>query len=121
MPPTQTPADARALSLKANAKLRDAQRRLTDLRYQRQAGELISIADAEEAWGDVIAGLQILVRSYAGRARAALPHLSGSDRETLQAIGQDILRELAAKAKPPPLPAPSKRNGRARKLDTADD
>ena len=121
MPPSSTPTDARALSLKANAKLRDAQRRLTELRYQREAGELIAIADAEDAWGDVIAGLQILVRSYPTRARAALPHLSGSDVATLQAIGQDMLRELAAKATPPPLPAPGKRNGRASKLDTADD
>jgi hypothetical protein len=95
---------------------------LTDLRYAREAGELISIAAAEEAWGNVVAGLQILVRSYPARARAALPHLSGNDLATLQAISQDMLRELAAKAEPPPLPVPGKRNGRvAAKLDTEDD
>jgi hypothetical protein len=87
---------------------------LTNLRYRREAEQLISITDAEECWGDVISGLQALVRSYPTRVRAMLPHLSCEDFAVLQQVAHDLLAELTAKADPPPISAPSRkrRDGR---------
>ena len=87
-------------AMRANAELRDAQRRLTDLRYQREAGELISLQDIEHAWGDLAQGAQYIVRSIPGRARAAMPHLTRQDQTTLQNVCLELLREVALSGKP---------------------
>ena len=63
-------------AMRANAALRDSQRRLTDLRYDQLRGTLVSMAEIEALWGELIQATQFLFRSIASRMRDRAPDLS---------------------------------------------
>ena len=92
--------------VKASAALKDAQRRLAELRYAQLDAQVISLPEAEMPWADLVRSARRLFQSYPARARAALPHLSDADRSTLETVGEDMLREIALKGQVP-LPAVS--------------
>jgi phage terminase Nu1 subunit (DNA packaging protein) len=100
-------------AMRANAALRDSQRRLTDLRYDQLRGALVSMTEIEAMWGDLIQATQFLFRSIASRMRDRAPDLSREHYELLQQLTQELLREVAIAGKAPLLPAsPPSDNGK---------
>lgn len=105
-------------AMRANAALRNSQRRLTDLRYDQLRGALITIAEAEAMWGDLIQGTQFLFRSIASRMRERAPDLSREHYELLQQLTQELLREVAIAGRAP-LPQASAQNGKHADAETS--
>ncbi len=105
-------------AMRANAALRDSQRRLTDLRYDQLRGTLITIAEAEAMWSELIQATQFLFRSIASRMRDRAPDLSREHYELLQQLTQELLREVALAGKAP-LPKAQNDNGRHADAETA--
>jgi phage terminase Nu1 subunit (DNA packaging protein) len=97
-------------AMRANAALRDSQRRLTDLRYDQLRGTLVSMAEIEAMWGELIQATQFLFRSIASRMRERAPDLSRDHYELLQELTQELLREVAIAGKAP-LPKAQNDNG----------
>jgi phage terminase Nu1 subunit (DNA packaging protein) len=93
-------------AVKASAALKDAQRKLAELRYAQLDAQVISLPEAEMLWADLVRSARRLFQSFPARARAALPHLSDADQATLETVGEDMLREIALKGQVP-LPAVS--------------
>ena len=100
-------ADGKIDAMKSNALLKESQRRLVDLKYQQLAATLISMAELELLWADLVRSCRMLFQSFAARARSELPHLTDADQLTLERLGEVMLRECALKGKAP-LPASSK-------------
>jgi phage terminase Nu1 subunit (DNA packaging protein) len=94
-------------AMRANAALRDSQRRLTDLRYDQLRGALVTMTEIEEVWGDLIQATQFLFRSIAPRMRERAPDLSHAHFELLQELAQELLRETAIAGRAPLLPPSS--------------
>jgi phage terminase Nu1 subunit (DNA packaging protein) len=97
--------------MRANAALRDSQRRLTDLRYDQLRGTLVSMTEIEAMWGELIQATQFLFRSIASRMRDRAPDLSREHYELLQQLTQELLREVAVAGKAP-LPKAQNDNGK---------
>ena len=91
--------------VKASAALKDAQRKLAELRYAQLDAQVISLPEAEMLWADLVRSARRLFQSYP-RGRARAPHLSDSDQSTLERVGEAMLREIALKGQVP-LPAAS--------------
>jgi phage terminase Nu1 subunit (DNA packaging protein) len=89
--------------VKASAALKDAQRKLAELKYQQLDGQLISLREAEAVWSDLVRSGRVLFQSLPARARVVLPHLTDADQATLEKLADDMLREVALKG-PVPLP-----------------
>jgi phage terminase Nu1 subunit (DNA packaging protein) len=89
--------------VKASAALKDAQRKLAELKYQQLDGQLISLPEAEAVWSGLVRSGRTLLQSLPARARAVLPHLTDADQTTLAKLVDDMLREIAVKG-PVPLP-----------------
>jgi hypothetical protein len=98
-------------AMRANAALRDSQRRLTDLRYDQLRGSLVSMEEMEGVWGDLVQATQFLFRSIASKMRERAPDLSREHYELLQELTQELLREVAIAGKAPLLPGPPNDNG----------
>ena len=90
--------------VKASAALKDAQRKLAELRYAQLDAQVISLPEAEMLWADLVRSARRLFQCFPARARAALPHLSDADQATLEKVGEAMLREIALKGQVP-LPA----------------
>jgi phage terminase Nu1 subunit (DNA packaging protein) len=90
--------------VKASAALKDAQRRLAELKYQQLDGQLISLREAEAVWSGLVRSGRVLFQSLPARARAILPHLTDADQVALEQLADDMLREIALKG---PVPLPS--------------
>jgi phage terminase Nu1 subunit (DNA packaging protein) len=90
--------------VKASAALKEAQRRLAELRYAQLDAQVISLPEAEMLWADLVRSARSLFQSFPARARAALPHLSDADQVILEKVGEAMLREIALKGQVP-LPA----------------
>jgi phage terminase Nu1 subunit (DNA packaging protein) len=90
-------------AVKASAALKDAQRKLAELKYQQLDGQLISLPEAEAVWSGLVRSGRVLFQSLPAGARAVLPHLADADQETLEKLVDDMLREIALKG-PVPLP-----------------
>jgi phage terminase Nu1 subunit (DNA packaging protein) len=89
--------------VKASAALKDAQRKLAELKYQQLDGQLISLREAEAVWSGLVRSGRVLFQSLPARARAILPYLPDADRVALEQLADDMLREIALKG-PVPLP-----------------
>ena len=89
--------------VKASAALKDAQRKLAELKYQQLDGQLISLREAEAVWSGLVRSGRVLFQSLPARARVVLPHLTDADQATLEKLADDMLREIALKG-PVPLP-----------------
>jgi phage terminase Nu1 subunit (DNA packaging protein) len=90
-------------AVKASAALKEAQRKLAELKYQQLDGQLISLPEAEAVWSGLVRLGRTLFQSLPARARAVLPHLTDADQATLERLTDDMLREIALKG-PVPLP-----------------
>ena len=84
-----TSADGKADAMKSNAALKDAQRRLLDLKYEELRGELISIPEIEMLWGDLVQATRHLFMSLPARARAAMPHDQRRSKYAGAALARD--------------------------------
>jgi phage terminase Nu1 subunit (DNA packaging protein) len=89
--------------VKASTALKDAQRKLAELKYQQLDGQLISLREAEAAWSGLVRSGRVLFQLLPTRARLVLPHLTDADQATLEKLADDMLREIALKG-PVPLP-----------------
>jgi phage terminase Nu1 subunit (DNA packaging protein) len=89
--------------VKASAALKEAQRKLAELKYQQLDGQLISLPEAEAVWSGLVRSGRTLFQSLPARARAILPHLTDADQATLDTLAEDMLREIALKG-PVPIP-----------------
>jgi phage terminase Nu1 subunit (DNA packaging protein) len=90
--------------VKASAALKDAQRKLAELKYQQLDGQLISLREAEAVWSGLVRSGRVLFQSLPARARANLPYLTDAARVALEQLADDMLREIALKG---PVPLPS--------------
>jgi len=63
-------------AVKASAALKDAQRKLAELKYQQLDGQLISLPEAEAVWSGLVRSGRVLFQWLPARARAVLPHLT---------------------------------------------
>jgi phage terminase Nu1 subunit (DNA packaging protein) len=96
-----TSADGKSNAMQSNAALKEAQRRLVDLKYQRLDGQLISMPEIEMLWGDLIRSCRTLFLSLPMRAQFEMTHLTDADRLRLERVVDSMLRELAIKGQPP--------------------
>jgi hypothetical protein len=99
-----------AEAMRANAALKDAQRRLVDFRYEQLNSQLISLAEIKAMWGDLVQATEWLFLALPGRAKLAFPHLTGDQQAALERLSRDLLSEAAIKGDPP-LPKPANRRG----------
>jgi phage terminase Nu1 subunit (DNA packaging protein) len=102
-----TSADGKIDAMKSNALLKEAQRRLVELKYQQLDGQLISLPDIEVLWSDLVRNSRMLFESFPVRARFELQHLSDADQLALERLVGVMLEEMAIKGEAP-LPASSK-------------
>lgn len=79
----------------ARAKLAEAQLVEQNLKNLKLTGDLISIADAQVAWGKFGAVVRSSILSIPSRARQAMPHLTAHDGQTLRGLCVDVLTEAA--------------------------
>jgi phage terminase Nu1 subunit (DNA packaging protein) len=89
--------------VKASAALKDAQRKLAELKYQQLDGQLMSLPEAEAVWSELVRSGRVLFQLLPTRARLVLPHLTDADQAALEKLADDMLREIALKG-PVPLP-----------------
>ena len=89
--------------VKASAALKEAQRKLTELKYQQLDGQVISLPEAEAVWSELVRSGRALFQLLPTRARLVLPHLTDADQATLEKLADDMLREIALNG-PVPLP-----------------
>jgi phage terminase Nu1 subunit (DNA packaging protein) len=82
-------------AVKANAELKQAQKRLTELRIAQLEGNLISLDEVKTAWDEVALSVRQLFMSLPSRARFDLPHLSGADQKVLERLTREMLTEVA--------------------------
>jgi phage terminase Nu1 subunit (DNA packaging protein) len=88
-------------AVKASAALKDAQRKLAELKYQQLDGQLMSLSEAEAVWSGLVRSGRTLLQSLPARARFVLPHLTDADQATLEKLVDDMLREIALKGSVP--------------------
>ena len=102
--------DGKVDVVKANAALRDSQRRLNEIKIAKLEGRLISLPEVEDAWAEVALQVRQLFMAFPSRARFDLPHLTGADQKVLDRLAREMLTELAGVDDPnsPPLPASAK-------------
>jgi phage terminase Nu1 subunit (DNA packaging protein) len=85
--------------VRANARFKDAQTRLTDIKIKQLEGELISLPEVEAAWDEVAATIKQLFLTFPVRARADLPHLTGTDQKLLYKLAREMLTEVATEGR----------------------
>ena len=93
---------------RANAELKDAQRKLVEARLEQLSGSLISLPEIEQAWAEIALNVKQMLLALPARARFQLPHLTGEDQDKLDELVRDMLTEVAFVTDPPRLPADSK-------------
>jgi phage terminase Nu1 subunit (DNA packaging protein) len=81
--------------VKANAALRDSQRRLNEIKIAQLEGNLISMPEVQAAWDDIALGVKQLFLAFPSRARFDLPHMSGADQKVLDRLARDMPRPAA--------------------------
>ena len=87
--------------VKASAALKDAQRKLAELRYHQFDAQVISLPEAETVWSELVRSARVLFQSAPARARAR-PAASHRRRSgDLEKVADDMLREIALKGQVP--------------------
>jgi hypothetical protein len=86
------PGELDLASAAARAKHWDAE--IKELKFREAARELIPARDVEQKLVDVFSASKVRLLELPTRAKQALPHLSVSDLEALEAIVRDALEEL---------------------------
>lgn len=81
-------------AMKAGAALKDAQRRLTEMKLAKLDGQLLAMAELEAIWGDLAASAKWLFLAIPGRAQAEFG-LPNEYAERLSLLCASMLREVA--------------------------
>ena len=81
--------------VRANARFKDAQAKLCEIKIKQLENQLISISEVEAAWDEVAATIKQLFLTFPARARADLPHLTGRDQKVLDGLARSMLTEAA--------------------------
>lgn len=79
----------------ARAKLTEAQLVEQQLRNAKLTGDLISVSDAQVAWGRFGSVVKSSVLAIPSRARQLIPHMTAHDGQTLRQLCVDVLNEAA--------------------------
>ncbi len=79
-----------------SAQLKAAQHRLTELKFAKEQGDLISTLELLELWGDLVKDVRAMMLSMPARVQGELPHLVPSEVETLKRLAREMLAELKA-------------------------
>ena len=90
---------------RANADLKDAQRKLVEARLEQLSGSLISLPEIEQAWAEIALNVKQMFLALPTRARFTMPHLTGEDQDALDGLVRDMLTEVAFVTDKPRLPA----------------
>lgn len=98
--PSKRSAHGRTL-LEASAREKNAKADIAELEYQEKIGTLVSAAEVERAWGDMVAQMRTSILSVPSKAKGLLPHLTHQDLAQLNDL---LCQQLEALA----LPASSK-------------
>lgn len=78
-----------------NILFRRSQRKLSELRIAQLEGQLISVAEIDEAWAVLVAANRQLMLSLPGRYRLENPAASGHDQKVLQTLVHEMLTETS--------------------------
>jgi phage terminase Nu1 subunit (DNA packaging protein) len=89
---------------RANVELKDAQRRLTQLKIQQLEEQLITMPEVQAAWDEIGRNLKEMFLSFPARVRSLLAHLDGKDQEALDQLVREMLTEVPCCNEPPRLP-----------------
>ena len=92
-------------AMKAGAALKDAQRRLAEVKLAKLEGQLLSMPEIEAVWGDLVSTMKWLFLAFPARATAALPELTDAQVASLREICRLMLSEAAIQGEKPQLPA----------------
>jgi phage terminase Nu1 subunit (DNA packaging protein) len=87
-------------AMREGAALKAAQRRLVELRYQQMDGSVLSLADVEAVWADLVTATKWLFLALPERARAAWPQLGDQGQAAMAQLCAAMLRETALKGRP---------------------
>ena len=96
--------DEQVDAARANVELKDAQRRLTQLKIEQLEEQLITIPEVQAAWDEIGLNIKQMFLSFPARVRSLLPHLDGSDQEVLEQLVREMLTEVPVCNEPPRLP-----------------
>jgi phage terminase Nu1 subunit (DNA packaging protein) len=87
-------------AMRAGAALKDAQRKLVELRYDRENGALISMPEIEAAWADLAHTIKTMFLSLPRRLWALRPQLKPEDIEVMERLCVTMLTEAAFNGRP---------------------
>ena len=96
--------DEQVDAARANVELKDAQRRLMQLKTKKLEEQLITLPEVQAAWDEIGLNIKQMFLSFPARARSRLPHLSGEDQEMLDKLVREMLTEVPVCNEPPRLP-----------------
>ncbi len=88
-------ASGGAQAVSARARLAEAQAVAQEMKNRIASGALISEADVENAWTDIVLRTRSAILSVAPRVASELPHLSRHDVSTVDRALRDALTTLA--------------------------
>ena len=96
--------DEQVDAARANVELKDAQRRLTQLKIEQLEEQLITIPEVQAAWDEIGLNIKQMFLSFPARVRSLLPHLDSGDQEVLEQLVREMLTEVPVCNEPPRLP-----------------
>ena len=96
--------DEQTDAVRATVELKDAQRRLTQLKTKQLEGHLITMTEIEAAWEEIGRILKEMFLSFPTRVLSLLPHLDEKEQEALEQLVRDMLSEVPCCNEPPRLP-----------------
>lgn len=71
------------------------EREISELKLAQMRGEIITLAEASEAWSGFATKVKASMMSISSKARSKIPHLTAFDAETIKDICRDELTDLA--------------------------
>lgn len=87
--------DPQSDTAEAKAERDRAQTRITNLRYQKLAGEVVDVEVARDAWGRIMRYLRGFVIGLPGKINAQVPTLSQHDKKSIERICREGLEDAA--------------------------
>jgi phage terminase Nu1 subunit (DNA packaging protein) len=89
-------------TIRANVSLKSAQERLTQIKADQLAGQLISLEEIEAAFDALMVSIRQAVLAIPGRVRFGLPHLTAHDQKVIADECASVLEETASGKAPIP-------------------
>jgi phage terminase Nu1 subunit (DNA packaging protein) len=78
----------------ANLRLKEANARLADLRYQKESGTLIEVASVHQLWDPIMRGIVQRSLAYPGKFAFEIPTITATDRSRMEQIIRDDLEDM---------------------------